>query len=84
MKSRVCLKYFVNGFRYTPHSELTRHKPKDRILQKFRTINLKIQEQISLSTNMNTRVASQKTRKLHMKVFGRVKESKWRLSCKSM
>ena len=47
-------------------------------LQKTRTLDLKIQNQISRSTNMNAR------RKLHSKVFERIKESKWGTSCKYM
>ena len=42
-----------------------------------------MQKQMNLITNMNASVASQ-TRKLHMKLFGRIKESKWRTYCKPM
>ena len=38
---------------------------------------------IKPSTNMNASIASQK-RKLHMKLFGRIKELQWRTYCKSM
>ena len=38
---------------------------------------------IKPSTNMNASIASQK-KKLHMKLFGRIKELKWRTYCKSM
>ena len=40
-------------------------------------------KRIKPSTNVNASIASQ-TRKLHMKLFGRIKESKWRTYCKSM
>ena len=55
---------------------------------KARILDLKIQKQISPSTiagNIYTSAASQRTRrKLHKKVFERIKESKWGTSCKSM
>ena len=53
--------------------------------QDCRTLDLKIQKQISPSTNINASVGSQKPRrKLHMKVFEKIKESKWEISCKSI
>ena len=63
---------------------------KTEFLPKFIIINFKKQKKkkkkkkISLSTNINTSFASQKLRQVHMKVFGRIKESKWSLSSKSV
>ena len=71
--------------RYKPHSELTKQsktKRQSNFLQKTRAFDLKIQK---LAAVLNESVASQKSiRKLHMKVFESIKESKWRTFCKSM
>ena len=77
--------------RYASHSEFTRKKPKGRI--SIEKLNMKIQIKISPITCpvlINSRKheckscqPKQKTRrKLHKKVFERIKESKWGTSCK--
>ena len=54
---------------------INRQKPKKLFLPKSRTLDLRMQKQISPKTNyMNASVARQKTRKLCRKVFERLKE----------